>query len=120
LNLFNCWILASLLTLLNESQRDIIHFALQQLILHVDTYWPEIAEAVPQLETFFETSKTLTAQDIELVALLLSKLYYHLGEYNEALNYALAAGKLFDLSSPSEYVSVMKSNVSNHILSSLQ
>ena len=31
-------------------------------------------------------------------------MYFHLGEYNEALSFALGAGKLFDLSAKSEFV----------------
>ena len=36
-----------------------------------------------------------------------SKVYYHLGEYNDALVYALAAGDQFDVSEKSEYVDTM-------------
>jgi 26S proteasome regulatory subunit N2 len=31
-------------------------------------------------------------------------VYFHLGEYNEALSFALGAGRLFDLSAKSEFV----------------
>ena len=31
-------------------------------------------------------------------------MYFHLGEYNEALSFALGAGKLFDLSAKTEFV----------------
>jgi len=52
----------------------------------------------------------------QLAALVLSKVccslserahyqvYFHLGEYNEALSFALGAGKLFDLSAKTEFV----------------
>ena len=36
-----------------------------------------------------------------------SKVYYHLGEYNDALVYALAAGDQFDVNEKSEYVDTM-------------
>ena len=32
----------------------------------------------------------------ELAALVASKVYYHLGSYEDSLKYALGAGKLFD------------------------
>lgn len=35
---------------------------------------------------------------------LICQVYFHLGEYNEALSFALGAGKLFDLSAKSEFV----------------
>ena len=40
----------------------------------------------------------------ELAALVTSKVYYHLGAYDESLNFALGAGKNFDLNSTSEFV----------------
>lgn len=39
----------------------------------------------------------------ELAALLSSKVYYQLGEYDESMQFALGAGKLFNLDKPSEY-----------------
>ena len=36
--------------------------------------------------------------------LVLLQVFYHLGELDEALSYALGAGKLFDINEPSEYV----------------
>ncbi len=35
---------------------------------------------------------------------MLAQVFYHLGELDEALSYALGAGKLFDINEPSEYV----------------
>ena len=40
----------------------------------------------------------------ELAALVASKVYYHLGSYEDSLNYALGAGALFDVTSSSQYV----------------
>jgi 26S proteasome regulatory subunit N2 len=39
----------------------------------------------------------------ELAALVVSKVYYHLGEYNESMAFALSAGKLFNIDRPGEY-----------------
>ena len=39
----------------------------------------------------------------ELAALLTAKVYYHLGEYNESMIFALGAGKLFDLDNKGEF-----------------
>ncbi len=39
-----------------------------------------------------------------MAALVASKVYYHLGSYEDSLNYALGAGKLFDVSSSNQYV----------------
>lgn len=39
----------------------------------------------------------------KLAALLLSKVYYQLQEYNESMVFALGAGELFDIEDPTEY-----------------
>lgn len=40
----------------------------------------------------------------ELAALVASKVYYHLGSFEDSLTYALGAGNLFDVNSRTEYV----------------
>lgn len=42
--------------------------------------------------------------DTRAFSLLKRQVYYHLGEFDDSLNFALGAGALFDLSSKSEYV----------------
>lgn len=39
----------------------------------------------------------------DLAALVVSKVYYHLGEYEESMMFALGAGELFDISVRTEY-----------------
>jgi 26S proteasome regulatory subunit N2 len=43
-------------------------------------------------------------KDRELAALVASKVYYHLGSFDNALRLALGAGKLFNLDETNEYV----------------
>lgn len=43
-------------------------------------------------------------KDRQLAALVASKVYYHLGSLDNALQYALGADKLFDLDENTEYV----------------
>ncbi len=40
----------------------------------------------------------------QLAALVASKVYYHLGSFDNALQYALGAEKFFDVDETSEYV----------------
>lgn len=40
----------------------------------------------------------------EFAALVASKVFYHLGAFEESLNYALGAGDLFSVTDDSEYV----------------
>jgi hypothetical protein len=63
--------LASLLTLLNESSSEIVRFSLQQLLTSVDTCWPEIADALSNLETFHESGNF---GEKPLLSLLISKV----------------------------------------------
>lgn len=46
----------------------------------------------------------------EIAALVASKVYYHLGAFEESVAYALGAGSLFDVNSKSEYVSTIIGN----------
>ncbi len=39
-----------------------------------------------------------------MAALVSSKVYYHLGSLDNALTYALGAGRLFDVNDKTEYV----------------
>lgn len=36
-----------------------------------------------------------------------AQVFYHLGELDDALTYALSAGKLFDIDDPAEYVQTL-------------
>lgn len=51
-------------------------------------------EALYEDETFPER---------ELAALLIAKVYYHLQEYSESMEFALGAGKLFNLDHEGEF-----------------
>lgn len=90
-----------LLSLLEESENGLRAFALEQLNGVVDQFWPEIADKLEAIETFYEDDHF---PHRDLAALVASKVYYHLEEYDEALKLALGAGKLFNLSERSEYV----------------
>lgn len=46
----------------------------------------------------------------KLAALVASKVYYHLGAFNDSVHYALCAGGLFDVNDRSEYVETIIGN----------
>lgn len=46
-------------------------------------------------------------------ALVASKVFYHLGAFEESLNYALGAGELFNVTDESEYVETIIGEWSN-------
>jgi len=69
----------------------------------LDVFWHEIAnqEVLVRIETLSEDKHF---SDHELASLVASKVYYHLGDYEVALRFALGAGDLFDVNQRSEYV----------------
>ncbi|KAF9951015.1 proteasome regulatory particle base subunit, partial [Modicella reniformis] len=97
---------AGVIALLDEQDDDLKVYALQKLNGLVDQFWAEISDAVSKIEIMYEDTEF---KDRQLAALVASKVYYHLGEFDDSLNFALGAGNLFDLSLKSEYVDTIVS-----------
>uniref|UniRef100_A0A6B2KX95 Uncharacterized protein n=1 Tax=Arcella intermedia TaxID=1963864 RepID=A0A6B2KX95_9EUKA len=70
----------------------------------VDNFWAEIADYLPKIENLYEDEK-FPARN--LAALLASKVFYHLGSFEDAMQFALGADTLFDLSDDSEFVTTL-------------
>ncbi|KAG0240325.1 proteasome regulatory particle base subunit [Actinomortierella wolfii] len=92
---------AGLIALLDERDDELKAYALNKLNSIVDEFWAEISDSVSKIEVMYEDEGFPNRQ---LAALVVSKVYYHLGEFDDSLNFALGAGPLFDLSVKSEYV----------------
>lgn len=92
---------AGIISLLDEKRPEIKVFALQKLDTIVDEFWPEISDAIEKIEILYEDKGF--AQH-ELAGLVASKVYYHLGSFEDSLTYALGAGSLFDVNAHTEYV----------------
>lgn len=90
-----------LLAMLNEPHPSLKLHALSNLNAFVDDFWPEISTSVPIIESLYEDEEFDQRQ---LAALVVSKVFYYLGELNDSLSYALGAGSLFDVSEDSDYV----------------
>ena len=95
---------AGILSLLDEPEDEVKVFALNKLNSVVNTFWPEISEFVEKIEMLYEDA---TFKHRNLAALVASKVYYHLGAFEESSQYALGANELFDVNSTSEYVSTI-------------
>ncbi|KOC65453.1 26S proteasome non-ATPase regulatory subunit 1 [Habropoda laboriosa] len=76
-------------------------FDLKKLDMIVDEFWPEISEAIEKIEILHED---ISFPQHDLAALVASKVYYHLGSFEDSLTYALGAGELFDVNARNEYV----------------
>ncbi|XP_033638179.1 26S proteasome non-ATPase regulatory subunit 1-like [Asterias rubens] len=99
------------ISLLDEPDVKLQIFALDKLNQLVDDFWAEIADAVEKIEMFYEDQ---SFPERELAALVASKVYYHLGGFEESLTYALGAGRLFDVTTSSEYVDTTISKCIDH------
>ncbi|XP_060523239.1 26S proteasome non-ATPase regulatory subunit 1 [Cylas formicarius] len=92
---------AGVISLLEEPRPELKIFALKKLDNIVDEFWPEISEAIEKIEILHEDKQF---QQHQLAALVASKVYYHLGAFEDSLTYALGAGELFDVNARTEYV----------------
>ncbi|KIY50568.1 26S proteasome subunit RPN2a [Fistulina hepatica ATCC 64428] len=84
------------LALLSEPDAVFKHHAIKALNPLVVQFWAEISEHITQIESLYEDT-SLPAEARDLAALLASKVYYFLGEYDDALYFALCAGSAFDI-----------------------
>ncbi|GAA6036531.1 hypothetical protein JCM8097_003550 [Rhodosporidiobolus ruineniae] len=83
-----------LLSLLSEPEAALQSHALELINTHLDTFWAEIADSVVDIEALSESPAFPSRP---LAALVCSKVYFHLGATDDALRFALGAGKLFDI-----------------------
>lgn len=104
---------AGVLALLSEEDPILKQYALKQLDALVPQFWAEISEYITAIESLYESTQ-LPKQSRELAALVASKVYYYLAEYDEALSFALGAGPAFEAErrnpSTDEYVETIVSN----------
>jgi len=82
---------------------QLTQFALRKLDMVVDEFWAEISDSIQTIEVVYE-DKMYPSEVRQLAALVASKVYYHLGSYEDCLSYALGAGPLFDLTQDTQYV----------------
>ncbi|CAL1695273.1 unnamed protein product [Somion occarium] len=86
---------AGVLALLSEPEPLLKEHALKALNALVPQFWAEISEHIELIESLYE-SEELSKDAHNSAALLASKLYYYLGDYDEALSFALGAGNAFE------------------------
>ena len=70
-------------------------------MLVVESFWHEIDDHFPRLETLYEDPNF---SDRKLAALVASKVHFYLSSYDLAMTYALGAEELFDITEKSSYV----------------
>ncbi|WFD29209.1 proteasome regulatory particle base subunit [Malassezia sp. CBS 17886] len=99
--------LASVVTaLLEEKDAKLQAYALRKLDTLVDRFWAELADSVTKIEELYEDE---AFPERRLAALLASKVYFYLGEFDDALSFALGADSLFNVERRDEYVETVVS-----------
>lgn len=105
---------APLLALLDEPDYQLKAYALESLDSNVDQLWAEVADHISQIEELYEDDAFPVPQ---LAALVASKVYYNLGEFDASMKYALVAGDRFNLGTQSEYIETIVSKCISHYIS---
>ena len=91
---------SSVLCLLEEQDDSLKVFALEQLNANIEEFWFQVSDSIALIEALHE-DETFTHR--ELCALVLSKVFYHLDDLDEALMYALGAHDLVDVNGSNDY-----------------
>jgi 26S proteasome regulatory subunit N2 len=106
---------APYLALLSEQDSTLKAYALTSLNEIVDQLWAEIANNINDLEDLYEDDKF---PDRRLAALVASKVYYNLGDFEASVKYALLAKDKFDLEhEQSQYIETIVSQCINLYIS---
>uniref|UniRef100_A0AAQ5ZLK4 26S proteasome non-ATPase regulatory subunit 1 n=1 Tax=Amphiprion ocellaris TaxID=80972 RepID=A0AAQ5ZLK4_AMPOC len=105
------FLIAGIISLLDEEEPQLKEFALHKLDAIVNDFWAEISGSVDKIEVLYEDE---TFRSRSFAALVASKVFYHLGAFEESLNYALGAGELFSVTDDSEYVETIIAKCIDH------
>lgn len=95
---------ANHLTLIKESDVRLKVLGLQKLAPLVHYHWHEISDHLGAIQALHEDDHF---PERTLAASIISKVFYHLEDYNEAVNYALESGNYFDLNVRDQYTDVL-------------
>jgi len=91
---------SSFLTYLKENDSRLKVLGLKKLNSIVDSHWHEISDFLAEIEALYEDE---AFSERNLAASVISKVYYHLEEYSEAVDYALESGEYFSLNTRNQY-----------------
>eukprot|EP00493_Phyllostaurus_siculus_P026377 UN26722 len=92
---------SGIIALLDEPEPELKHYALKKLDSVVDEFWAEISDVITKIEELCETE---SFGHRDLSSLVASKVYFHLGAFEDSVMFALGAGDLFNVNGHTEYV----------------
>jgi len=98
------------LALLSEQDPSLKSYALTSLNEIVDQLWAEIANNITDLEELYEDK---SFEKRTLAALIISKVYYNLGDFEASVKYSLFAGDEFNIEEQSQYIETIVSQCIN-------
>ncbi|ODV94336.1 hypothetical protein PACTADRAFT_51196 [Pachysolen tannophilus NRRL Y-2460] len=104
---------APFLALLGEPDDSLKSFALKSLNDVVDELWAEIANSITEIEELYEDD---SFTDRQLAALVASKVYYNLGDYDSSVKYSLCSGDKFNIDDKNEFVETIVSKCINRYI----
>lgn len=106
---------APYLALLGEEDLTLKSYALTSLNDVVHQLWAEIANKITDLEDLYEDSQF---PDRKVAALVVSKVYYNLGDFEASVKYALLSGDKFNIElEKSQYIETIVSQCINLYIS---
>lgn len=101
---------APYLALLGESDDSLKSYALKSLNEVVNELWAEIANNISDLEELYEDE---SFEKRALAALVVSKVYYNLGDFDASVKYSLFAGDEFNIEEQSQFIETIVSQCIN-------
>lgn len=101
---------APYLALLSDLDPSLQLYALTSLNEVVDQLWAEIANNLQELEDLYENPQF---EKRSLAALVISKVYYNLGDYEASVKYGLRAENDFNFEEKSQYIETIVSQCIN-------
>jgi 26S proteasome regulatory subunit N2 len=93
------------LAYLKEEDLELKTFALNKINQLIDINWAEISDFIKDFESLY--SSGIMGDDNGLIALILSKIYYNLEDYESAIEWALQADTHLNLSEKSQFVTTI-------------
>ena len=96
------------LALLEEEEDDYKVYAIEQLLSVVDLEWAQIGDKLDVIEKLAKNPDFSARRNASLLA---AKLLYRLGNFDEAVSYAIGTEDLFDTSATDDFSMVIKSQL---------
>lgn len=93
------------LAYLKEEDTELKSFALNRINQLIDINWAEISDFIKDFELLYQSN--VMDQENGLIALILSKIFYNLEDYESAIEWALQADNFLNLSEKSQFVTTI-------------